>query len=346
MKYYHKLEKNKIRLYNNIMTVIRRLNCFDASKIKKMISYLGNDDGEKFTKAITGEAFIMLHAILPLKYKFLPESYIFLEKGEILGLITVVPTSGNPYKMNITRLIFQQNLYNVGKQLVEFVIARYGAKGATSFNVTVDQSHDELLNLFMQGCGFRQCSFENLWKLDNFKPLTNQKADYRYCQNSDAKAVARLYNSELKNLYKPSLERIKEEYKEPVFAGMTSFYKNRYVLEEPAKHRIISYLSITTTDNQNFIIDMSTNDGYNIPYDEIINFALDEIKRRKNVYFAFLKHRQYTKNADNLEKYLHDRNLNCIQTQCVLVKDFYKPVKQQENTLQVFLFGENELASN
>ncbi len=328
------------------MTVIRRLNCFDAPKIKKMISYLGNEDGDKYSKAITEEAFIMLHAILPLKYKFLPESYILLENNEILGLITVVPTSGNPYKMNITRLIFQQNMYDVGKRLVEFVIARFGAKGAISFTVTVDQSHDELLNLFMQGCGFRQCSYENLWKLDNFTPQTDKIANFRYCQNSDAKQVAKLYNNELKNLYKPSLQRIKEEYKEPFFAGMTSFYKNRYVLEEPSNHRIIAYLSITTSDNLNFIIDMSLNDGYNIPYDEIINFALSEIACRKKVFYAFLKHRQYTINADILEKYLHERNLNCIQTQCVLVKDFYKPVKQQENSLQVFLFGENEVVSN
>ena len=91
---------------------------------------------------------------------------------------------------------------------------------------------------------------------------------------------------------------------------------------------------------------MSVNDGYNISYDEIINFALSEISRRKTKFYAFLKHRQYTKTADVLEKYLHERNLNCIQTQCVLVKDFYKPVKQKENALQIFLFGENELASN
>ncbi len=328
------------------MTVIRRLNCFDVSKIKKMISYLGNDDGEKFSKALTNEAFIMLQDLLPLKYKFMPVSFILLENKEILGLITVVPTSGNPYKINITRLIFRQNLYDVGKRLIDFVIARLGAKGASSFNVTVDQSHDELLDLFMKGCGFRQCSYENLWKLDNFTPLTDKKADFRYCQNSDAIQVAALYNNELNNLYKPSLERAKDEYKEPVFAGMTNFYKNRYVLEDESTHRIIAYLSITTSDNFNFIIDMSLNDGYNIPYDEIINFALGEISRKKTKFYAFLKHRQYTKNADILEKYLHERNLNCIQTQCVLVKDFYKPVKQTENALQVFLFGENELASN
>ena len=328
------------------MTVIRRLNCFDAPKIKKMISYLGNADGEKFSKALSHEAFIMLQNFLPLKYKFMPVSFILLENKEILGLITVVPTIGNPYKINITRLIFQQNLYDVGKRLIDFVIARLGAKGATSFNVTVDQSHDELLDLFMKGCGFRQCSYENLWKLDNFKPATDKKANFRYCQNSDALKVAALYNSELNNLYKPSLERAKDEYKEPVFAGLTSFYKNRYVLEEPSNKRIIAYLSITTSDNFNFIIDMSVNDGYNIPYDEIINFALSEISRRKTKFYAFLKHRQYTKTADALEKYLHERDLNCIQTQCVLVKDFYKQIRQPENVLQIFQFGEGSIFSS
>lgn len=65
--------------------------------------------------------------------------------------------------------------------------------------------------------GLRQCSYENLWKLENFTPQTDKCANFRYCQNSDAKAIAKLYNNELKNLYKPSLERSKEEYKEPFF---------------------------------------------------------------------------------------------------------------------------------
>lgn len=231
-------------------------------------------------------------------------------------------------------------MYDAGKQLVEFVIARYGAKGAVSFIVTVEQSHDELLDLFLNGCGFRQCSYENLWKLENFAPESSSKAHFRHCQNSDAKYVARLYNAELKNLYRPSLERIKSEYVEPVFAGLTNGYKNRYVLEEPERERIIAYLSITTNDNFNFIIDMSLNDAYNISYDEVLNFALSEISSRKSKYCAFIKHRQYTKNADNFEKYLHERNLNCIQTQCVLVKDYYKQIKQTENALQIFQFGE------
>lgn len=326
------------------MSIIRRLNCFDAPKIKKMISYLGTD--VKFSRALSVDIFLMLHSLLPLKYQFTQESYILLENNEILGLITVAPTVGNSYKLNITKLIFKQNLYDVGKRLVEFVVAKYGAKGAKSFIVTVEQCHQELLDLFLIGCGFRQCSYENLWKLDNFVPQTSQTASFRYCQNSDAKQVARLYNAELKPLYKTSLQRVKNEFMEPFFAGFSQNYKNRYVLEESVKNRVIGYLSLTTNDNYNFIIDLSLNDAYNISYDEVINFALSQISCRKSKFCAFLKHRQYANNADIFEKYLHERNLNCVQTQCVLVKDFYKPIKQDEKILEVFLFGENKVVSN
>ena len=320
------------------MTIIRRLNCFDAPKIKKMIAYLGSND--KIMQDLTYEAARLVHEILPFRYKFLPESYILLEGKEILGLITVVPFYGNPYKINITRLIFKQNMYEIGKQLVEFVFARYGAKGVKSFHVSVDQSHDELLELFLNGCGFRQCSYENLWKIENFKPDSFGMFHFRSCQNSDAKSVARMYNSELNPLYKPSMCRIKNEFEEPLFAGMNNFYKNRYVLDDSVNGRIIAYLSITTSDNYNYIIDFSLNDAYNLDYDKIINFALSEISRRKSNYCVFLKHRQYTLNADIFEKYLHQKKLNCVQTQCVLVKDFYKQIKQPDNLLQIFQFGE------
>ena len=328
------------------MTRIKQLNCFDIPKIRKMTEYLGADDSDKFTKDLQNEVVRILHSRFPLKYKFLPESYVLLEKNEILGLITVTPTMGNPYKIIITRLIFQNNLYEVGKQLVEFVIAKYGALGAVSFSVTVDNSHDELFDLFLNGCGFRHCSCENLWKIENFNYVEYAPLPFRVCQNSDAKAVSDLYNSELTSLYKPALLRLKTEYKEPVFGGLTNFYKNRYVLEEPAHRRIIAYLSITTTDNINFIVDLSINDAYQISYDEVLTFAYKEIASRKSNFYMFIKQKKYTNTSEKFEEYLHSKNFSCIQTQNVLVKDFYRPIKQSENVLKVFLFGENGITVN
>lgn len=311
-----------------------------------MTEYLGADDSDKFAKELKSELVKIVHRFFPLKYKFLPESFIFLGQDEILGLITVLPTMGNPYKISITRLIFKNNLYDVGKQLVDFVIAKYGAKGATSFNVTVDESHEELFNLFLNQCGFRHCSAENLWKIENFDPKNIHPARFRVCQNSDAKRVSELYNGELTPLYKPSLLRIKSEFKEPFFEGITNFYKNRYVLEEASHRRIIAYLSITTADNTNFILDLTTNNGYEISYDEILAFAIGEISVRKSNFYTFIKHKKYTKTSAKFEEYLRGCGFNCIQTQNVLVKDLYKPIKQKENILNVFLFGESGMTVN
>jgi len=328
------------------MTIIKRLNCFDIPKIRKMTEYLDSDDSDRFTKDLQNEVVRVLHAHFPLKYKFLPESYVLLENKKILGLITVLPTMGNPYKIIITRLIFQNNLYEVGKQLVEFVIAKYGAQGAVSFSVVIDNSHEELFNLFLNGCGFRHCSCENLWKIENFNPNEYTPARFRVCQNSDAKRVSELYNAELNGLYKPALLRIKTEFKEPFFEGITNFYKNRYVLEESAHRRIIAYLSITTTDNTNYILDLTTCEGYQISYDEILSFAIKEISAKKSNFYIFFKQKKYTNSSEKFEEYLHSRGFNCIQTQNVLVKDFYRPIKQPENALQVFLFGEHGITAN
>ena len=328
------------------MTRIRRVNYFDIPKIRKMTEYLDNDDSDRFTKELRNEVVRVLHYYFPLKYKFLPESYVLLENNEILGLITVIPTMGNPYKIVISRLIFQNNLYDIGKQLVEFVIAKYGAMGAVSFTVTIDNSHEELFALFLNDCGFRHCSCENLWKIENFKTEDFNIAPFRVCQNSDAKKVSELYNAELNSLYKPALLRLKSEFKAPFFEGITNFYKNRYVLEEAAHKRIIAYLSITTGDNTNFILDLTTADGYTISYDEVLNFAIKEISSRKSNYYIFFKEKKYTNTAERFEEYLNNRGFKCIQTQNILVKDFYRPVKQTENALKVFILGENRIAVN
>ena len=241
------------------MIKIRRLTCFDHPKLKKLISYLCTDDNDKLAKSLAEEPIGFLNAMLPLKLKFKSESFILIDKHEILGLITTVRTPGNPYKINITRLIFKDNMYEIGKGLVKYVMEKFGEKGATSFTVTIDECHDELFNLFINGCGFRQCASETLWKIE--KP-TPQKSHlhWRYAQNSDSKDIAQMYNDEVLNMYKPSLIRQPQEFQAPIFGGFCDYYKTRYLIEECEK--ILGYFSITTSDNLNYILDITTNSGY------------------------------------------------------------------------------------
>ena len=82
---------------------IRRLTYFDYPKLKKMVSYLCNDENDKTAKSLINAPVSFLNAMLPLNLKFQPESFILVENHEILGLITIAQTQGNPYKINITK---------------------------------------------------------------------------------------------------------------------------------------------------------------------------------------------------------------------------------------------------
>ena len=327
----------------NIDMLIRRLTYFDSRKIKRLVSYLGAEEGDKFAKSLFEEPFGFYNALLPLKFKFKSESFVLIEKSEVLGLITVCTTAGNPYKINITRLIFKDNLYDVGKQLVDFVVHKFGARGAISFSVIIDDCHDELFDLFINGCGFRLCSSETLWKIE--KPVM-QKDDFkwRYAQNSDSKSIAELYNSELLNIYKPSLLRYSKEFQESFFSGFNDYYKTRYVIEE--NKNLLAYFSVTTRDNLNYILDITLNSGYEIEYERIINLMLCEIGRKKRTFYPLIKQKKYTKNSEAFENYLKAKNYTPIQTQQILVKDYYRPIAQESSGWNVFLLGENQVSDN
>ncbi|MCM1339324.1 MAG: hypothetical protein NC191_06610 [Muribaculaceae bacterium] len=319
---------------------IRRLTYFDYRKLKKLVSYLCTDDNDKLAKTIMEEPAGFLNAMLPLSMKFKSESFILTEQNEILGLITIVTTPGNPYKINITRLIFKENLYEAGKQLIDFVVQKYGAKGAQSFMVTIDECHDELFNLFINGCGFRQCASETLWKIEKPIPQKN-KLKWRYAQKSDSKKIAELYNSELINMYKPSLTRYHNEFEDTLFKGFADGYKMRCLIEE--EKNLLAYFSITTNDNLNYILDMTLNSGYELDYDKIINIMLCEIAGKKRAFFPLIKQKKYVKNAERFGEYLSSKGFIPIQTQQILVKDFYKPIKEESTNWKVFILGENQV---
>src|SRR5574344_1555321 len=149
------------------MPKIRRAKFCDKYKLKKMISFLSSDEINLYMSAFMNSPFSFFHYLLPLRFKFLPESYVIHEQDEILGMVTVSPVLGNPYKLSIKRLFLEQNCFNAGKQLMEFIIAKYGAKGAYNFFLAIDDNYDELLNLFVNGCGFRQCGTQELWKINS-----------------------------------------------------------------------------------------------------------------------------------------------------------------------------------
>lgn len=322
------------------MAKIRRANFFDKFELKKMVSFLGSDAVSLYTKAFMNFPFNFLHEVLPLKLKFLSETFVLEEKKELSGMITVSTVKGNHSKIFINRLFLSHDYFNTGKQLIDFIMAKFGAKGANAFLCLIDDSYSELLHLFSEGCGFRQCSSEQLWKLADIKLVKENNSFFRIFKNSDAQAVSMLFNEAVITHFKYSVSKIANEYKESVFRGLTSDIEFQYIVEDEALKTILAHLSVSTSDNQNYILEITDTPWHECPYEDILNFAVKEISKRNKKFSLFIKLKKYMTTAENLEKFLQEKGAVCVQNQILMVKDFYKVIQNAELNQKIVLFNE------
>jgi len=321
------------------MTKIRKLNRLDKPKLKELVSFLNVDNESHFVKMLTDALPGHLHYYLPLKYKFLDESYLLTKKKHVFGLISVNTFKGNYKKINISRLLFLENAYEAAQQLVEFVIAQYGAIGAHTFFVLVDERYSELAQLFVNNCGFRQCSCEKIFESSKYSFKRNRNLTCRRFKNSDAKEVSELYNDSLITHFKPTLNRRREEFCESICSGLNYFTEYRYVIEEPDTSRIISYFKISTADNENYTVDYNYSGGYDIDLETILSFATREILRRKRRFKLFVKTKNYIQTNKQQEEYMNREGFKCVNTKLLLVKDFFKIAKEYSSEEKFAVLG-------
>jgi len=107
-----------------------------------------------------------INHLLPLRLKFANESYIALVDNKKSALVTLDKDSKSHTRFKITKLILEQFSASVAPQLINYVISKYRAQGATSFYVVVDEKQADLLNIFKNEINFRACGFEYLFKVN------------------------------------------------------------------------------------------------------------------------------------------------------------------------------------
>ncbi len=317
------------------MAKIRSLALRDIPKLKKMISMISNlssaDVGFGY-KSYVPFPFNLMNKILPLSLKFASDSYVAIEDNKLCGLVTLKPQEKNPQSWRISKLFLDENGYDVGRQLVSFAIAKYGAMGANTFMVKVDEDHEELLELFSKGCGFRVCASEQLWKMEeiNVSGPSLDKGFFRPFKNSDASAAAGIFNELIFPHFRYSLARTPGEFENVLCSGLykTSFFK--YVLEDSSKHSVKGYFSIQTNDNENFILNIDLVSAFDNYLPDVINFSLSQIFMRKKKFNFFVRNKKYQTNGTKIEKYLKENGFKNVKTQIVMVKDYYKRIQEDE----------------
>ncbi len=317
------------------MAKIRSLALRDIPKLKKMISMISNLSSADVAfgyKSYVPFPLNAINRILPLSLKFASDSYVAIEDNRICGLVTLKPQEKNPQSWRISKLFLDENGYDVGRQLVSFAIAKYGAMGANTFMVKVDEDHEELLELFSKGCGFRACASEQLWKMEeiNVTGPSLDKGFFRPFKNSDASAAAGIFNELIFPHFRYSLARTPGEFENVLFSGLyrTSFF--RYILEDSSTHSVKGYFSIQTSDNENFILNIDLVSAFDNYLPDVINFSLSQIFMRKKKFNFFVRNKKYQTSGAKIEKYLKENGFENVKTQIVLVKDYYKRIQEDE----------------
>ncbi len=309
------------------MTKIRKLYYFDKKKIKEMISFLNN--GDTYINRIMFNPLAPLHTFLPLKLKFIPESYVLKDKKDIKGLITIAPSRCPQQQMEIFKLLFEENCYEDAGELIQYVVARYKALGTASIIVRIDDYLPELIKLFVAKCGFSQISYEKLWKIDkeNYKNFNTKM--FRNYRSSDSTAVSNMYNEQLLPHFRPLLGKNPKEFNDIHFAGLSYYSEYKYIYRSPNSKNILAYLSIKTSDNENYIIDFTHSSWENINIDELISYAVYQIvKRRKNANI-FVKTKRYTQLGEQYEQDFISKNIECVQNKIVLTNSSARIIKEE-----------------
>ena len=310
------------------MSKIRKLYFFDKKKSQEMISFLNNDANDAYINNIMFNPFLPLHHFLPLNLKYLPESFVLKDGKEIKGLITVAPAKGKNKKMEIQKLLFEENSLSDAAELIQYAVSKYKAMGATSILVKVDDFLPELLTLFVSKCGFSQISYEKLWRIPELDNTPFDKREFRSFRNSDAKALTNLYNDSLLPHFRPLLSKEVKEFKESLFQGLSYYSEYKYVIEDKKTKAILGCITIQTSDNENYIVDIIQTGWVNLDINAIINYAAYQIKKRKKRFGLFIKTKRYTTLGESYEAQFIKNNFTCVQNQIVLTNSSAKVLKE------------------
>lgn len=316
------------------MAKIKKISFGDLFNIKKLISVICSDNILSYRRIFFCSVPItyIQNLFYNVHLRKFPETYVISDiHNNLKGLASVKAQTGNPYKWQIKRLFLAQNCYEEGKQLIEYIIAKFGARGVDTFYVSVNDNQDELIDLFIKGCGFRFCSTEALWYVSNVNFLMQEFDEniFKHFKNSDAEKAEELFNSNLITHYKYSLSKEKDEFKDRLFQGFNSEINFKYVIENEKTKSFKAFLEIKTIDNKNYFLDAIIPPQYFDLYPMVLSFAIKKIITRNKNFKLYIKNRKYLQGGELLENFFKENRFELLQNNAILVRDFFKTVREE-----------------
>lgn len=327
------------------MAKIRRLTLFDIKKLQELVSCLDfGVSSEEITESdFTPFPVDVLHDLLPMNQKFLQESYIAIEKNELLGLISVIPDGAEKTRWKINKLLLNTNSFDVGKQLVDFIVNKYGGAGTETIIAVIDEEYAEVIQLLRDVCMFRSCSQIQIWQLEDLNKDFEKynSSNFRKSKRSDAPRILDLYQQALFPQFRHSLVKNKRDFRKSIFKSFLPKNKDlklkRMVIEDYSRNSIEGHFTLLTQDGKNYWLDLLLSLPYLEYTEDIIAYCTNFIKQKNPDANLYIYLRKYLQGSPRQLEIFENLGLKCKRSQQVLVKDYWKPAKLAENEKKLLL---------
>ena len=95
------------------------------------------------------------------------------------------------------------------------------------------------------------------------------------------------------------------------------------------KKQLKAFIEIKTLDNTNYFIDVVIPPQYFDLYPLVLSYSVKKIIKRNKNFKLYIKNRKYLQSGEMLENYFKENRFELLQRHAVLVRDFFKTIKQE-----------------
>jgi len=312
------------------MAIIKNLAFYQKSALKNLASFVGYDF---FATGFISFPFDLINNLVPLRLKFSQETFVLIDDNKIKGLISLEKEKGNFRKLKTNKFFLDSDSFVLSEQLVNYAISRFCANGATSFQVIVDESYSDVINLFVNASKFRISAQELIYKIERSSYQDTLPNYFEIFHDSDANNVCDLYNSVIFSYLLPVFEKKENYFKGDILNNNTSF---KFIFKDSESDKIYGYFSISTSDNFNYMLDFVIDPCFNSYFLDIVHFVNSQILKRNKDFNLYLRIKKYFSNSDDIVKILDEHKAKLVRKNFVLTKDFFIPAKEFKSNKILF----------
>jgi ribosomal protein S18 acetylase RimI-like enzyme len=320
------------------MIIIRPLGPHQLQQVLHLLAQHSQMDFEYSALETLKQLYIPIHQVsqlLPARHQFVPAIYVATAHNKVLGLIWLTSDEAQNRRWKIDQLIIDpdESTYDIGTQLIQYVISRYGADGVQTFLAFADQQDNIALGL-LKSVGFRFCTRlhtfclepgENRIKAPSIKGLRESVAGDRY-------RLAALYNDALPPETRTSLSRTPLDYKrcwgKHLSKRLRGVWVRQWVVEDLGRDVILAEILLSHVHHNQYRLNLVINQGRADLLEPCLAFAIAQVQS------SSLQARVTLPVFDFNKPFLASlAPFECISTADVLVKDYWMPLSHNKPRL-------------